>query len=568
MVYRQCHCCQSLTRVCLCRCCQTILRELPELGLQTPPSRREVLACGNPRCLAPLTPATAQLALLSGKCSRASLAGGPGTDAGSDTGAATSAQLAEAGALWCTGGCGECFCSSTCAERAAPSHRLLCTGPISDDEPDHPLLRFKLHALRCNEAFLLAAEVVVILLSEAGASGATATQRAAEKWIRHFQPDGPLSWWDVAQQPEAMIDAGVTQLTFRDSCRANVTASSLLLEKALHNRAPTLAASAAPLLEVDGFYGQLLGLFELYSMGVRVPSAIGSLCEKVRATGTDSEKRSLAGQLDAYVAAAETAMDSDDAWCDEGEGESEEGSEQQGGEAVRDEVEQDQTDGRCAKRQKTASSSPDPIEAASPDTSCQCSSEVDLEQCEHFIAAAAAGEVVEFPPLDATVRACVTASVRERNKCGLNAAGNFRCCPGPVHNHLQAKPLVQPELQGYLRNRHRGGGRSKSEYMRRALGHRSISCPISCPQRYRMKAAVSYNSCCVRHCDRLDPKTNSQFRMSTLKLRNQNAQPRCGTTTSAASVTSAWLTGSMLSCPATHIATVRCSRSRNRDRWI
>ena len=65
------------------------------------------------------------------------------------------------------------------------------------------LLRFKLHALRCNEAFLLAAEAVAALLAESGAQGAAATRRAAEKWIGHFQPDGPGAWWDVAQQPAA-----------------------------------------------------------------------------------------------------------------------------------------------------------------------------------------------------------------------------------------------------------------------------------------------------------------------------------------------------------------------------
>ena len=227
-----------------------VLRELPALGLQTPASRRQVLACGNPRCLAPVGPPAAQLALLAGRCSRASLASGPsaGHDGAAEesTGpgaAATSAQLAAAGVVWCAGGCGECFCSSACAERAAPAHRLLCTGPIPEDEPEHPLLRFKLHALRCNEAFLLAAEVVVTLLSEVGADGATATRRAADRWIRHFQPDGPASWWDVAQQPEAMAAAGVAQLTFRDSCRANVTASSLLLEAALRERAPSLVGS-------------------------------------------------------------------------------------------------------------------------------------------------------------------------------------------------------------------------------------------------------------------------------------------------------------------------------------
>ena len=275
---------------------------------------------------------------------------------------------------------------------------------------DHPLLRFKLHALRCNEAFLLAAEVVVALLSEVGADGEAATRRAADKWIRHFQPDGPTSWWDVAQQPDAMVAAGVAQLTFRDSCRAHVTASSLLLEKALQERAPTLASSAAPLLEVDGFYGQLLGLFELYSMGVRVPSAIGSLCKQVHAAGTDSEKHSLASQLDEYVAAVDVAGRSDDSYCAEDEELREGDCEQQDLEAVQNETHQHQIVEPCAKRQKTSANSSDVPEVNSSGVfgqDVEQEQEEALEQCENFIAAAAAGELVEFPPLDATVRASV-----------------------------------------------------------------------------------------------------------------------------------------------------------------
>jgi hypothetical protein len=355
--------------------------------------------------------------------------------------------------VWCTGGCGECFCSAACAEISAPAHNLLCTGPIPEDEPEHPLLKFKLHALQCNEAFLLAAEVVATLLSEVGAEGAAATRRAADRWIRHFQPDGPKSWWDVAQQPGAMVVAGVTQLTFRDSCRANVTASSLLLGRALHARAPTLAVGAAPLLEVDGFYGQLLGLFELYSMGVRVPSAIGSLCEEVRASGADDQKRSLAGQLDDYVAALESAADSDDGCCEDAAGEDEDEDEDETGNENEneceskskqrdvefaqddDELHQADPEERYAKRQKTAQSSANAVEANVSGTPCE--GEDELDHCERFIAAAAAGELVEFPPLDAT--ALYTTICKLNHSCNPNCEVTFESSSGAaailkVHN--------------------------------------------------------------------------------------------------------------------------------------
>ena len=334
--------------------------------------------------------------------------------------------------VWCTSGCGECFCSASCAETSAPAHNLLCAGPIPEGEPEHPLLKFKLHALRCNEAFLLAAEVVATLLSEAGAQGAAATRRAADRWIRHFQPDGPELWWNVAQQPEAMIAAGVMQLTFRDSCRAHVTTSALLLGQALHDRAPTLAVAAAPLLEVDGFYGQLLGLFELYSMGVRVPSAIGSLCEEVRATGADEQKRSLAGQLDEYVAGLESAEDSDSSCC-EGEADEykkqneEKHGEKHENEQSDDEMDQEVAEEKSAKRHKTAHSSTDAVD---PQFSDACESEDELEQCEKFIAAAGSGELVEFPPLDAT--ALYATVCKLNHSCNPNCEVTFEASSGAV----------------------------------------------------------------------------------------------------------------------------------------
>lgn len=184
------------------------------------------------------------------------------------------------------------------------------------------------------------------------------------------------------------------------------------------------------MLEVDGFYGQLLGLFELYSMGVHVPSAIQSYCGQVLATGGSEQMRSLGEQLDEYVAAVEGAEDSDGS-CEEeeeegeGEGEGEDEDEDTGEERV-DGLAQDEMGGEeavapCAKRQRTAPVSPGAIEdsASSTDPRRQRDtesgdtgtegdgSEEMLAQCEQFIADAAAGDLVDFPPLDATVRTSV-----------------------------------------------------------------------------------------------------------------------------------------------------------------
>ena len=195
------------------------------------------------------------------------------------------------------------------------------------------------------------------------------------------------------------------------------------------------------MLEVDGFYGQLLGLFELYSMGVHVPSAIESYCEQVLATGDIEQMRSLGGQLDEYVAAVEGAEGSDGS-CEEedehegdsdsdsdGEGEGENADEEGIDALAQDETDGEHTEAPCAKRRRTVQMNPGAIEdtAADNDTHRQMDTERHriteregpeemfataglslVEQCKRFIADAAAGDLVEFPPLDATVSTSLT----------------------------------------------------------------------------------------------------------------------------------------------------------------
>lgn len=50
------------------------------------------------------------------------------------------------------------YCSPECRDFSfAAHHRLLCVGPITTE--DHPLVRFKVHALHMNDIFLLGAQV-------------------------------------------------------------------------------------------------------------------------------------------------------------------------------------------------------------------------------------------------------------------------------------------------------------------------------------------------------------------------------------------------------------------------
>ena len=68
--------------------------------------------------------------------------------------------------VWCGAGCGEFYCDAACRDEAAPSHRLLCTGLLPEDCTDeHPLIRFKLHALQTSDMFLLCATAIARILT-------------------------------------------------------------------------------------------------------------------------------------------------------------------------------------------------------------------------------------------------------------------------------------------------------------------------------------------------------------------------------------------------------------------
>ena len=123
-------------------------------------------------------------------------------------------------------------------------------------------------------------------------------------------------------------------------------------------------------------------------------------------------------------------MDSDDSCCERAAGEDEDENEaesEQRDKVAQGDVGMDQADveERYAKRQKIAQSSAD-TEARASDTFCE--GEDELAQCERFIAAVAAGELVEFPPLDAT--ALYTTVCKLNHSCSPNCEVTFENSSG------------------------------------------------------------------------------------------------------------------------------------------
>jgi len=172
----------------------------------------------------------------------------------------------DAFAVRCAQGCGEVYCSESCrAKHFAHSHNLLCVGPI--DSENHPLVRFKYHAVEHTDTLLLAAQALANIVNRAKAAGggALATRGLMSELL------------------------GFCHAPFRDACRAPpgrakdaefythvdqvVYEAAALLKAAFEVHAPEEAGAlfeAGPAL-----LSELLGLFEFNNIDVEIPSTLG-----------------------------------------------------------------------------------------------------------------------------------------------------------------------------------------------------------------------------------------------------------------------------------------------------
>ena len=99
----------------------------------------------------------------------------------------------------CSNSCGEFYCSHSCRHQHwTQSHQLLCTGDIPDElAADHPLIRFKTHAVETNEVFLLVADVFSQLISRHD-SGLISIEQS----LLLFRSYMHSIWWDVVTVPD------------------------------------------------------------------------------------------------------------------------------------------------------------------------------------------------------------------------------------------------------------------------------------------------------------------------------------------------------------------------------
>lgn len=162
--------------------------------------------------------------------------------------------------LPCSKGCGAFYCSESCrAEHWRRSHRLLCVGGIEDN--NHPLVKFKMHALGTNDIFLLAAEVVCTILTDVIDGRSTLDE--ATKPYKYFER-GP--WWETSSGGDDELAAQMRGLV-EDSCQ--------LLSEALR----PYSYQAADLFDPQE-YGSIVGGFELNNIGISVPSPLLSFASE------------------------------------------------------------------------------------------------------------------------------------------------------------------------------------------------------------------------------------------------------------------------------------------------
>ncbi|CAM9191439.1 unnamed protein product [Ectocarpus sp. 4 AP-2014] len=300
----------------------TILIERPLVAMQSLDNAQDVTVCRN--CLGFAGDVISQLDILTGlnrpeclarhnarqRCSKSN---------GYDDQTAPAHELS--GLYECLGGCGEVYCSPRCrSEHWERCHRLLCVGPVPDEEAQsHPLVEFRVHAMQTNEIFLLVGEVMAQIATaftekvraKPGANGSVGDVddeiSAARAPFADFVQE---PWWDVAVTRDGRDKTDGSSLppcTSDDGCNGDENAcaataaaaaalpgtlralcgeSSALLRRAFARALGPLPAPLEQALTAEMF-GRVVGMFEQNNVGVRAPSPIPEVLRELLSASSD-----------------------------------------------------------------------------------------------------------------------------------------------------------------------------------------------------------------------------------------------------------------------------------------
>ena len=201
---------------------ERVFSEIPRYTQQTVENRNYAFTCGF--CFSFLGSYREQIGFLTGMLRRSSLC--------SSFSSHNASFCVPCGAL-----CGEFYCSDICRDSHWNSgyHSLLCTGSIRDEEAeDHPLMKFKIHAINTNEIFLLVADVLASIIGEgeriAAVHGELPVNNALQLAISPLGEYVRQLWWDAAIAPSDQKPtrfANVLRKLVKRSPRINDHASKL-----------------------------------------------------------------------------------------------------------------------------------------------------------------------------------------------------------------------------------------------------------------------------------------------------------------------------------------------------
>jgi hypothetical protein len=128
----------------------------------------------------------------------------------------------------CRNKCGQVYCSPECQEDDWEwgGHKELCTGWIEDDE--HPLLKFKQHAIEANEIFLLIAQWLARIHKH------NISYHEDDSLNAHPYTDFMMNpWWDVATLPLKNDPMGFADaILLEKSCKRLCDESHAFLQEA------------------------------------------------------------------------------------------------------------------------------------------------------------------------------------------------------------------------------------------------------------------------------------------------------------------------------------------------
>lgn len=204
----------------------------------------------------------------------------------------------------CSQGCGEIYCSEACRDaHFQHSHNLLCVGPLQSE--DHPLIRFKYHAIEHADTLLLAAQVLAFIVNRARSMGGGA--EVTQKLMRELLCFCHAPFREACRPPPGRAK----DADFFSHTEAIVGEAARLLKEALEPHAPV---EVATIFQSGGaFFSEVLGMFEYNNIDVEVASPLSLLFEAVAkafAAKSSVEPQAVTGlqQLEALLREKEWVM--------------------------------------------------------------------------------------------------------------------------------------------------------------------------------------------------------------------------------------------------------------------